>query len=117
VKVERRSAVRAPALGVDEAFIALFIAAMHANGHMSAVEGARAHRPQAIRKQAQGVPQRSSIDLRDAHGSVGGQPWAWVHPGAGPEARACGGMQVGVGHNNRRPGVEATPYSNRAWSG
>jgi len=31
------------ALSADEAFIALFIAAMHANRHMSAAEGARAH--------------------------------------------------------------------------
>ena len=31
------------ALSADEAFIALFIAAMHANNHMSAAEGARAH--------------------------------------------------------------------------
>ncbi len=41
--VEKRASVRPPALGVDEAFIGLFIAAMHANGHMSAAEGARAH--------------------------------------------------------------------------
>jgi len=41
--VGRRASVRPPALGVDEAFIGLFIAAMHANGHMSAAEGARAH--------------------------------------------------------------------------
>jgi len=41
--VQKRASVRHPALGVDEAFIGLFIAAMHANGHMSAAEGARAH--------------------------------------------------------------------------
>jgi len=41
--VQKRASVRPPALGVDEAFIGLFIAAMHANGHMSAAEGARAH--------------------------------------------------------------------------
>lgn len=40
---ERPAARRPPALGIDEAFIGLFIAAMHANGHMSAAEGARAH--------------------------------------------------------------------------
>lgn len=38
-----RVTTRAPALTADEAFIALFIAAMHANDHMSAAEGARAH--------------------------------------------------------------------------
>jgi len=41
--VGRRASGRPPALNVDEAFIGLFIAAMHANGHMSAAEGARAH--------------------------------------------------------------------------
>lgn len=38
-----QAAASAPALTADEAFIALFIAAMHANNHMSAAEGARAH--------------------------------------------------------------------------
>lgn len=32
-----------PTLTVDDAFIALFIAAMNANDHVSAAEGARAH--------------------------------------------------------------------------
>jgi len=38
-----RAGVRVPALTVDDAFIALFIAAMNANDHVSAAEGARAH--------------------------------------------------------------------------
>lgn len=38
-----RATASARALTADEAFIALFIAAMHANDHMSAAEGARAH--------------------------------------------------------------------------
>ena len=37
------ASVRVPALTVDDAFIALFIAAMNANDHVSAAEGARAH--------------------------------------------------------------------------
>ena len=37
------SGVCVPALTVDDAFIALFIAAMNANDHVSAAEGARAH--------------------------------------------------------------------------
>lgn len=38
-----RATASVRALTADEAFIALFIAAMHANDHMSAAEAARAH--------------------------------------------------------------------------
>lgn len=41
-KAAEPGSASAPALTVDDAFIALFIAAMHANDHMSAAEAARA---------------------------------------------------------------------------
>lgn len=89
--VGRRASVCLSALGVDEAFIGLFIVAMHASGHMSAAEGARAHHViwsmKRFRRQS-----GEDVGRTIEHMRLAGRP--------------------GIGANRR-----GNPYSTEAWSG